>query len=202
VSQHLWLVRHGQTGWNAEARYLGASDADLDEAGLEQARQLARWAAGMGIGAILTSPARRAWRTASTVGSQLGIQPRVDDRLRELDFGLAEGCTMDELRQENPRAVARFELDPVLYHFADGEDPRDAVGRVRAAVVDVLQFQDARTLMVTHNTVLRLLLCDVLNVALAQYRRVLPIVEHCAITELSVSDGILALRRFNAPAVP
>src|SRR5205823_11408055 len=88
VSQHVWLVRHAQTDANAEGRYVGSSDVDLDEAGLDQARQLATWSARTGLDLIVSSPARRAWRTASVVGTQLGIQPRLDERLRELDFGI------------------------------------------------------------------------------------------------------------------
>ncbi len=202
MNQHFWLVRHGQAGANAEGRYVGSSDVELDAAGLEQARRLAHWAAGARVDVIVSSPARRAWRTATIVGAHLGIEPRADDRLRELDFGVAEGRTLAALREEDPQAVARFETDPVTYHLPGGEDPRDAIGRMRAAVNDVRDLQSAHPLVVTHNTVLRLLVCHVLHVPLEQYRRLLPLAEHCAITELTMHDGILALRRFNAPAMP
>jgi broad specificity phosphatase PhoE len=201
VSQHVWLVRHAQTDANAEGRYVGSSDVDLDEAGLDQARQLATWSARTGLDLIVSSPARRAWRTASVVGTQLGIQPRLDERLRELDFGIAEGRTLAELREEDPYAVTRFELDPVAHHMPGGEHPCEAVRRMRSAIADVLRMEAPRPLVVTHNSVLRLLVCDVLHVPLKDYRRVLPIAEHCAITELSMDDGKLALRRFNAPPV-
>jgi probable phosphoglycerate mutase len=199
MSDRLWLVRHGHTGWNAAGRYLGTSDLDLDEVGLQQALQLARWAAEMRVDAIVTSPARRAWRTASSVGTHLRIEPRMEDRLRELDFGMAEGRTLAEVGQQDPQVVARFELDPVKHHLPGGEHPRNAVCRMRAVVADVLKMEAARPLVVTHGTVLRLLLCNILGVPLREYRRLLPLAEHCAITELSVTDGRLALRRFNAP---
>jgi broad specificity phosphatase PhoE len=62
----------------------------------------------------------------------------------------------------------------------------------------VLATPAERALLVTHNTLLRLLLCDVLGVPMAAYRRRFPLVEHCALTELSVRDGSFGLRRFNA----
>jgi len=71
---------------------------------------------------------------------------------------------------------------------------------MRAAIADLLPLGPSRPLVITHNTVLRLFVCDALNLPLQQYRRLLPIAEHCAITELSVTDGTMALRRFNAPA--
>jgi probable phosphoglycerate mutase len=199
VIDRIWVGRHGRTGSNASGRYLGASDDDLDDVGFEQARQLANWASETRVDAIVTSPARRARRTASIIGAVLDIEPSVDHRLRELDFGVGEGRTLDELRREDPQAVARFELDPITHHLPRGEHPRDAVNRMRAAVDDVLKLNAARSLVVTHNTVLRLLVCDILQAPLREYRRLLPVAEHCAITELSVTDGRLALRRFNAP---
>jgi 2,3-bisphosphoglycerate-dependent phosphoglycerate mutase len=202
VSQHIWLVRHAQTGANAEGRYVGSLDVKLDEAGLEQARQLAEWAAVARIDVIVSSPARRAWRTAMIVGTHLDTEPRADERLRELDFGVAEGRTIAALREEDPQAVARFETDPVTYHLPGGEDPREAIGRMRAAVEEVRHLQGARPLVVTHNTVLRLLVCHVLHVPLEQYRRLLPLAEHCAITELTMDDDTIALRRFNARVMP
>jgi 2,3-bisphosphoglycerate-dependent phosphoglycerate mutase len=201
MSHSVWLARHAQTGANAEGRYVGSSDVDLDEAGLAQAQQVASWAKTARIDAIVSSPARRAWRTASLVGTQLGIEPRVDERLRELDFGIAEGRTLTELREADPQVVAEFELDPVACHMPGGEHPCEALRRMRSAIADVLRMDTSRPLVVTHNSVLRLLVCDVLHVPLKDYRRVLPIAEHCAITELSMDDGTLALRRFNAPPV-
>ncbi|HEY3063440.1 MAG TPA: histidine phosphatase family protein [Chloroflexota bacterium] len=199
MSDRVWLVRHGRTNWNMSGHYLGSSDIDLDEVGLQQAHGLASWAAQVRVDMIVTSPARRAMRTAAAVGTQLGTDPRIDDRLHEVDFGIAEGRTLADLARENPQVVAQFELDPVGHHFPGGEDPRRALSRIRAAVTDVVRLDAARPLVVTHGTVLRLLLCDILQVPLTEYRRLMPIAENCAITELSVTDDKLALRRFNAP---
>jgi len=199
----LFVTRHGQTGWNASGRYLGNSDIDLDATGVSEATRLGQWAAWAEVDAIVTSPAVRALRTASIVADRLGLTPRVDQRLRELDFGSAEGLTLEELRIENPEAVARFEVDPVAHHLPGGEHPLAAVERMRAAAGDVIALGQERALVVTHNTVLRLLVCHGLSIPLASYRRLLPFAEHCALTEFSVVDGALALRRFNAtPCTP
>jgi broad specificity phosphatase PhoE len=198
MNQRLFLVRHGRTGWNESGRYLSRTEIDLNDTGIEEATQLGWWAASTGIGEIVTSPALRALRTASIVGAQLGLTTRVDERLRELDFGAAEGRTLAELRRDDALAVARFEMDPVTYHLPGGEDPLVAAARVQAAIQDVLALKEARVLVVSHNHVLRLLLCHCLRIPLTDYRRLLPIAEHCAVSELSVDGGQLALRRFNA----
>jgi 2,3-bisphosphoglycerate-dependent phosphoglycerate mutase len=194
----LFLARHGRTGWNEAGRYLGRSDVDLDEVGEAQAEALARWAAASGVGALVTSPARRAVRTAAAVAGTTGLPARTDDRLRELDFGAAEGRTLAEMRAADPGLVARFEADPATHHFPGGEDPAAAALRVARAVEDALAGAAAPVLVVTHSTVLRLFVCRAIGLPLGEYRRRLPFVEHGAVTELAVTDGGYALRRFNA----
>jgi broad specificity phosphatase PhoE len=196
--QRLFLARHGHTGWNDTGRYLGSSDIPLDAQGQAQAERLGEWAASARLEAIVSSPALRAFRTAAIVAAGSGLTPRTDARLRELDFGAAEGRTLEELRRQDPEAVTRFELDPVSHHLPGGEHPQAAVARLDAAIRDVLSTGTARALLVTHNTVLRLFVCHCLGIPLAHYRRLLPLAEHCALTELSVADGAFALRRFNA----
>jgi probable phosphoglycerate mutase len=65
-------------------------------------------------------------------------------------------------------------------------------------MADLLATSVSRPLVVTHNTLLRLFLCDALGLLPSDYRRRFPIAEHCAVTELSVSGGTVALLRFNA----
>jgi len=197
MTRTIFLVRHAHTAWNAE-RYLGRTDIDLDHAGDAQAEGLGAWVATADIDTIMTSPALRAMRTATAVACRIGLEAHRDDRLRELDFGVAEGCTLAELRASDPDAVARFEADPVAHHFPGGEDPVAAVARIRSAFADLLATPSRRALVVTHNTLLRLFLCDALGIPLAEYRRRLPVAEHCAVMELAVSNEIFALRRFNA----
>jgi broad specificity phosphatase PhoE len=125
----LVLVRHGETIWHSENRYAGSTDIPLGPRGLEQAEQLAKWAAGAELAAIWVSPLRRARETAGPSEIATGITARVDSRLREIDFGQAEGLTDTEIRQSLPEAFAAFQSDPVSHHLPGGEDPRDVVRR-------------------------------------------------------------------------
>jgi probable phosphoglycerate mutase len=194
----IFLVRHAATIWNDAGRYLGRTDLDLGAHGESQAQQLGHWAATAGIDLLLTSPARRAARTAAVVGARIGLSPRSDERLREIDFGVAEGRTLAEVRTSDPEMVRRFEADPVAHPFPGGEDPAEAARRIRAAIAEVLTTGPAHALVITHNTLLRLFLCDALGVPLAEYRRRFPVTEHCAVTEVSFANETFALLRFNA----
>ena len=72
------LARHGQTDWNAAGRIQGASDVPLNENGREQARKLASKLAASGgrLGAIYSSPLKRALETAGIIGRELDVYKR------------------------------------------------------------------------------------------------------------------------------
>jgi broad specificity phosphatase PhoE len=91
----LWLVRHGETTWNSMGWVQGQVDgARLTRRGRYQARHAADLLAAEPVGAVYSSDLYRARRTAATIGRQCGCGIRVDRRLRERCFGLAEGVPM------------------------------------------------------------------------------------------------------------
>jgi probable phosphoglycerate mutase len=150
----------------------------LDEVGVEQATRLARWAAGQEFAALACSHLVRARQTAAAVG---GLTPLVDPRLRELDFGVAEGHTLGELRATDDAMVARFEADPVAGHFPGGEPPGEAAERGLAALHELAAAHAGqRVLAIAHSTLIRLVVCRVLGVPLSEYRRRLPALDPAA----------------------
>ncbi|MEV4243722.1 histidine phosphatase family protein [Streptosporangium canum] len=190
----IFLSRHGRTEWSVQGRYAGVSDIPLDEVGREQARLLADWARGAGLTGVVSSPLLRARDTAADAAHAAELTLRTDPRLRELDFGAAEGLRRAEV---DPEAMRRFQADPVADFLPGGEDPVDAAERV----TECLRELDAagRILVVAHNTILRLALCGLLGIPLADYRRRLPLIEHGSVTELALGPAGPALRRFNSP---
>jgi probable phosphoglycerate mutase len=181
----LVLARHGRTGWHHPNRYAGRSDVPLDAVGERQAAQLARWAARQGFTGLVCSPLGRARATAAPTAQATGLSPLVEPRLRELDFGVAEGRTLAELRATDPETVARFEADPAADHFPEGEPPDRAVSRALDALTELAAADPGgRILVVAHNTLIRLVTCAVLGVPLAEYRRRLPLLDPVATTTL------------------
>jgi broad specificity phosphatase PhoE len=88
----VWLVRHGETTWNAMGWVQGQIDgARLTRQGRHQARQVADCLASEPIGSVYSSDLYRARRTAAVTAQRLGCEVRTDDRLRERSFGIAEG---------------------------------------------------------------------------------------------------------------
>jgi probable phosphoglycerate mutase len=190
------LTRHGQTPWHRPNRYTGSSDIGLDETGERQAGQLADWAASAGLTALACSDLIRAVRTAAPSAARTGLTPIVDKRLRELDFGSAEGRLLAEMPAD---VAARFVADPADGHFPGGEHPRDAVWRAMAALGELTEaYPRGRILIVAHSTLIRLIVCEVLGVPLAEYRRKLPGLGPAARADLRFEDtGSAALLAYN-----
>lgn len=196
-----FLVRHGETIWHEGNRYAGVSDIPLTPKGLEQAQALGKWAGEARLTHIYVSPLQRARITAAAAEQVTGLVAAVEPRLREVNFGVAEGLTSAEQRERFPLEHAAFLADPAGNPFPEGEPGRAVVERARAALEDIAAAAgtDARVLIVAHNTMFRLLLCDLLGVPLGSYRQIFPQLRNGAVTELDLTDGRFALYSFNVP---
>lgn len=192
----LVLARHGQTVWHAENRYAGVSDIALTEEGMQQAERLAAWAGNAGLDAVWCSTLNRARVTAEASAKAAGVDLIEDVRLRELDFGAAEGLTKAEMEERFPEARAAFEADPAANPLPGGEDPYEAAERFASCLAEI---EGGRVLVVAHTTAIRLTLCRLLGIPLGEYRRRLPRLDNCALTEIRLRDGRAALLQYNSP---
>ena len=200
---YLVLVRHGETVWHAENRYAGCSDIALTPRGLEQAAQLTAWARTARLDGVWASTLSRAQITAKASADISGTPLHIDARLRELDFGAAEGLTTAEMTEKFPDALAAFRADPVAHHFPGGEDPVKAADRFVDALHDIADTHpDGRVLVVAHTTAIRLALCQLIGVPLSNYRRLFPFVRNCGLTEIRLRAGEVAVMEFNTPIEP
>ena len=132
------LARHGETDDNAPpARVQGWRDVPLNDRGRAQARELARAAAAAGPRGLWTSHLARARETAEIVGAELGLEPRVDDRLAESDRGSWEGRLLEEIEREEPELWAAWRRAGASFRFPDGEALADHLTRVSSALDEV-----------------------------------------------------------------
>ncbi|HWF14576.1 MAG TPA: histidine phosphatase family protein [Acidimicrobiales bacterium] len=101
-TQHtIWLVRHGESTWNASGLVQGQADGPvLTEEGRAQAQAVADAVRSLPIRTLVTSDLARAQETAALIGQTLRLPWVHDAELRERDFGAAQGSPLAELRTE------------------------------------------------------------------------------------------------------
>lgn len=142
----VWLVRHGETQWNAEHRFQGVTDIPLTDRGREQAKELAERIGDRHFDTIWSSDLVRAVETANIVFGP----PRIDTRLRELDFGDIDGLTWSDLSDEVREALLAFQG----FEAPNGETVAEMFVRV-GSFMDDLQSGDH--VAVTHGGVVRMI---------------------------------------------
>jgi broad specificity phosphatase PhoE len=155
----IYLVRHGETDWNAEARLLSRTDMPLNGKGQRQAVELAEALAGITWDRAYASPLIRARRTAELVLERGADAPTltIDERLVEMDFGPYEGWTDAEI-EADPVAVARrrdgLDIDGI-------ESVASVEARARSFFDDLADIS-GMTLVVGHGRMLRILIASVI----------------------------------------
>ncbi|MFI7327423.1 histidine phosphatase family protein [Streptomyces rubiginosohelvolus] len=203
MTTRLLLVRHGETEWHAENRYAGITDVALTPRGVAQARDLGAWAVRGGVDVVACSPLSRARLTASPAAEALGLAVEVQEGLREVDFGWGEGRTIQEMADEDPEAVRRFRENADSGAFPGSEPVARAAARATASLRDLADgHQGERVLVVAHNTLLRIALCELLGLPLGRYRRIFPRLDNGAVTEIEIRGTETALRSLNVPTAP
>ena len=153
------LIRHGETDFNREHRLQGVMAVPLNQNGREQAAAAARYLQGLSIDALYTSPILRAQQTAEIIGDQIGLPPRSDDRLREIEFGQFEGLTFAEVARRFPAAYHKWSAGYRAYQAPNGESRLDVQRRMSAAWHDLTAHPQHRLIaLVTHGTAIAIFL--------------------------------------------
>ena len=119
----IYLIRHGQTELNNAQVLQGRSDYPLNEAGIRQAQEAAQKLRERGIrfSRVYSSPLIRAVQTAEIVAP--GIQPVLDERLLEMDYGPYEGADL----RNPPAEIITFFRDLVKNAAPEGMEQLPAV---------------------------------------------------------------------------
>lgn len=133
----LYLVRHGETDWNAVKRIQGNVNIPLNEKGRAVARATAEGIRELPLDLVFSSPLDRAYETACILTEGHGLQVQKDRRLREIAFGEFEGATWAEIEVDPEYLpVKRFFEDPANYVPERGAE---AIEEVMARAQDFIE---------------------------------------------------------------
>ncbi|HLK87578.1 MAG TPA: histidine phosphatase family protein [Candidatus Binataceae bacterium] len=165
----LVIVRHGETVGHSSIRYYGRTDVALSDLGRRQMRAARAWLSAqegtMPFAAVFASPLVRATEAARIIAGHGTHVVEIGD-LAEVDFGLFEGLTAEEIAERYPEEYRRWNtnrLAPEMV-YPEGESRAAFVERVaRGAERMLAAWQDLRArgrsdtaaLMVAHRGVIR-----------------------------------------------
>ena len=171
------LLRHGRSVSNTAHTLAGRSEGvELDARGVSQADALVERLAGLPITALVRSPLLRCRLTLEPLAAALGLEPLIDERLSEVDYGQWTGRNLGDLVKEPLWTVVQQQ--PSAAVFPDGEGLAQVQARAVAAVRDhdrrLADEHGADVLWVacTHGDVIKSVVADALGAHLDSFQRI------------------------------
>jgi len=172
TADRLVLWRHGQTDWNTSGRFQGQADIPLNATGLEQARDAAHVLATLGPVELWSSDLIRTRQTSAALTEVTGLEPRLDERLREVHVGTWEGLRGDEIQAVEPEAWAGLRRGEDVRRSSTGETVSEVGERVAEALIEIAAQapDDASVIVTTHGLAGRAGLCRLLDLPFGLWR--------------------------------
>lgn len=187
------LIRHGETGWNAEGRWQGCQDVPLNARGLEQAAQAAAYVRDA------FSP-RRVWSSdlmrCTATAAPLGLPVETSKTLREVSYGTWEGKRFVDLPEsEQKMALERLAWDPE-FRAPGGEKFGNLVRRgARFLAESKVLEEEGDLVIVGHGGALRGLLVALLGLpprAIGRFH-----FDNASVSVVQVDEGLATLTALN-----
>ena len=190
----LFLVRHGRTDWNAEGRFQGAIERELDDAGIGQAEGAAEKLAIEPLSAIYSSHMIRARQTAKIIAGRHCVPIVCAYELREGTYGPIDGMMKEEFQARFAKELRERDALPLEqrfhYRLIDGaETNAEILDRVLPCLQTICKNHvGERIAVVTHGWVMRTLF-----VYLSRYKVDQVQIENGAILHLQATGGDLTI---------
>ena len=123
----LYIVRHGQTGYNIDNKVCGISDVELTSLGKQQAKMASEQLKDISLDMIFASPLQRAHETAKIINENHQLEIKIDSRIQEINFGKFEGIVNNEEFQyykqnhglHYPQGESLFQVVHRVYSFLE-----------------------------------------------------------------------------------
>ena len=164
----VFVIRHGETEFNEQGLIQGNIDSSLTPLGVQQSYLIAEELKGCDLDFIFSSPALRAYSTAKPLSIPRSIPIAVVPGLREREYGIYEGKSLEETQKAHPELFAttssKIDLD---VKPKGGESLREVAGRVLPFVERLKSHLGDKTIaIVAHGIVNKLIIGDLADCSL------------------------------------
>lgn len=193
----LLLIRHGEVQGIDPPVFRGRLDLPLTSRGVRQAEATANHLVGRAsLGTIYCSPLSRCVRTADAICAPFQTSAISHPELNDISYGAWSGMSLDEARKQWPEEVMLWLTAPHAMRIPGGESLQELASRTTEALIDILHGHPHGTVaLVTHDSVIRVLLCHALGLPLSSYWLFAP--SPCGISRLAFNDRRFTLESFN-----
>lgn len=149
--KNIYVIRHGETNFNKNGKYLGRTDMSLNQTGIVQAKQLADKVSDLNIDIIYCSPLKRAIETAEFIKSEHRCEIFIDDHFIERSVGVYEGLTKDEVKNKYPDLYVRNITRIFNEAPPNGETINEVIKRVFSGLDEIRKLNKFSNIMIiTH----------------------------------------------------
>jgi alpha-ribazole phosphatase len=163
------FIRHPATDANEQKKYLGNTDAVLNQRGEKHIKLIARFLKNKKISAVYSSSLERAFRTAQAIAKEHSLNVTKEKGLDEFNFGVWEGKTFEEIQKEYPSEAKDFLFNPLKLKVTKGESFSSFKKRVEKALAGILEKETGTIVIVSHGGVNRIIICSLLGLPFTHY---------------------------------
>ena len=186
----LYLTRHGETQWNTQGRFQGWANSDLTELGVKQAEWLEQRIRDLEIDVVYSSPTGRAYDTAKILSTKRNLQINKHDGLREINVGIWEGKSQEEIKEICVDNHYNFWNVPSKYIPTEGGETYNQMAeRSFAAISEIIKNNEGkRILVVTHTITIKSFMCmlEKRDIDTLWHE---PFVKQTSLTEIDFNNG-------------
>ena len=154
------FIRHGETDFNRARLYFGHLDPDLNETGIEQLRKakiLFEKREKM-PDVVFSSDLKRCSQSMEILEIDEEIEKNLTEDLREINFGIFEGKTYEEIKNKYPEKVEKMKNDWRNFKADKGESINEMMLRVAEKMNEIInQYRNKKILVVAHAGVIQAL---------------------------------------------
>ena len=144
----LTLISWAQTQWKADGRLAGRTPLPLTEEGRQQAHGWAEELSSVQPRIVYSSEEQTSRELAAIIAERTGASVKTIAALAEVDAGLWDGLTEEELKRRYPKIHKKWQSDPSSVCPPEGEGMEDAYERLRAPLEKLIRKHDAHTVAV------------------------------------------------------
>lgn len=191
--QKITLIRHAKTKDNLEKRFSGKIESEV-AVSKEDIRQIVLPKISVQeMGKVYSSPSKRAIFTAQAFTEDFSIE----EDIREIDFGLFEGMTLEEITSAYPEELEKWINLGFDYRFPEGDSINTFYKRASGGLEKIINrtSPDENITIFTHGGVIQSLISFLLvkdNSFFWNFK-----IDNCSLTQFTIQDGTVVFEKIN-----